>query len=614
MKKIKAVFSYLWVAINNHKLALISALIVGIIYIAPNIFFIGSLGDNYQGIPMMQTANEDFYLARIQKIMDGHSLLGPAVFYENRQQGSLTPAGGEIFYVLFSLLFQQSPVNILIASRFVLPFILFLLIYFLIRLLTTGIDSISNKINAIAGALFITLGYDLVDFKTAWLFLIGHINGGNFLIWTRPVNPIMGGIFLFSFLLCLWIIIKREHGHKNLIIMAGSFLALAIYTYFFSWGVAVSILAILVAVYLLEKRYDIVKSLVSVGAIAVILTSPYWYFNWRLGALPGYEEVMLRNGLFYTYYPLLNKVLIATLVFYLLVVIFLFVKRNTLSLWNERLMSIGLKKKPRDWFVFTVVLLLGGLWALNQQVVTGRTVWPFHFVQYTIPLSIIAAIVLFYNLLISKFPRVCQLVAILIIIISVSWGIFSQVKIYRIYYDYYAGLQTYGPLFDWLNSEPKDNVVFVLDDSNDFYNLNGLVPAYTHSNIYSSTWAYNIIDPSRIYDSFLSWLRLKGVDANQIDEYLKQNQGDAVAYLFSNWKTWHGIKLFPDIYDSLFEEKLKQFPENYRKYYATDFYQALRKYQLDYIIVAGDLEESVKKQLPGLKLIKNFDAISVYQF
>ncbi|MDP2709102.1 MAG: hypothetical protein Q8O93_03590 [bacterium] len=614
MDRIKIFVNYLKLAIINHKLALVGAMLVGLIYVLPNIFFIVSLGENYHGIPMMQTANEDFYLARIQKIMDGHSLLGPAVFYENRQIGSLTPAGGEIFYALLGLLFHQSAANILIASRFILPFILFLLIYSLIRLLTADISSISNKINAIAGALFITLGYDLIDFKTAWLFLTGHINGGNFLIWTRPVNPVMGGIFLFSFLLCLWIIIKRGNGRKNLIIIAGSFLALAIYTYFFSWGVAVSVLAILTGVYLLEKRYGIVKSLAFVGVTAAALTSPYWYFNWRLGEMPGYREVMLRNGLFYTHYPLLNKVLMAALAFYLLIVIILFIKRNTLFLWNEKLMSIGLKNRLQDWFVFSAVLLLGGFWALNQQVVTGRTVWPFHFVQYTIPLSIIAVIVLFYNLLISKWPGICRAMAISVIIISLSWGIFSQVKIYRIYYDYYAGMQAYGPLFDWLNSQPKDNVVFVLDESNNFYNLNGLVPAFTHSNVYSSTWAYNIIDPNRIYDSFLSWLRLKGVEANQIDEYLKQNPGDAVAYLFSNWKTWHHVKLFPDISDPLFEERLKQFPENYRKYYALDFRQALKKYRLDYIVAAGDLKENVKKQLPGLKLIQNFNGVRVYQF
>lgn len=614
MEIIKKFFNFLAVATRNHKLALAGAIIVGLIYVLPNIFFIMTLGENYHGLPMMQTANEDFYLARIQKIMDGHSLLGPAVFYENRNQGSLTPAGGEILYALAGCLFRLSPVNVLIASRFILLFILFLLIYSLIHLVSVNIYSISNKLNAVAGALFITLGYDLIDFKTAWLFLTGQINGGNFLIWTRPVNPIMGGIFLLAFLLCLWAIIRPGRNRKVAIAGAGIFLALAIYSYFFSWGVAVSVLAILGIIYILEKRIDLLKSLAYVGLTALILTLPYWYFSWQLSGQPEYKQALLRNGLFYTHYPVLNKVLLAALAVYALITIFLFIKRKTLPLWSELMNSEEQKNRLQDWYIFSVVLLLGGLWAFNQQVITGRTVWPFHFVQYTIPLAIIAVLALFYNLTAVKWPKICLTILSAIVAVSLGWGIFSQAKIYKIYYNYYAGLQTYGPLFDWLNNQPKDSVVFVLDETNNFYNLNGLVPAFTHANVYASTWAYNLIDPDRIYDSYLAGLRLKAVTADGIDNYIKENRAEAAGFLFSNWKGLYGIKQFPDFSDSLLEERLKQLPENYKEFYAKDFRQALSKYRLGYIAVAGDLKDSVKQQLPGLKLLENFNGVRVYQF
>ncbi|MDO8592385.1 MAG: hypothetical protein Q7R92_01260 [bacterium] len=610
MNKIKSFFNYLRLAVLNHKLALVGAILVGLIYILPNIFFIASLGKNYHGIPMMQTANEDFYLARIQKVIDGHSLLGPAVFYENRHQGSLTPAGGEIFYALPSRLLRLSPVNLVIASRFVLPFILFFLVYFLISRLTANSFSALNKINAIAGALLVTLGYDLVDYRSTWLFLTGKISGGNFLIWARLVNPVMGAFFLFSFLLCLWVIIRQERYRKTLIAAAGGFLALAIYTYFFSWGIAVSVLAILGLVYLLEKRYGLIKSLAAIGLVAAVLSSPYWFFSWQLSRAQGYKEALLRNGLFYTHYPLGNKILLAALAFYAIATIFLFIKRKTLPLWKERIMDGGLKNRPQDWYIFSLALLLGGLWALNQQIITGRTIYPYHFVQYTIPLAMIAAMVLFYNLLTVKRTVIWRLALFFIIMVSLGWGIFTQVKAYRVSFDYFAGLQVYGPLFDWLNLQPKDNVVFV--NNSDF--LNGLVPAFTHSNVYSSTFAYNLIDPNRRHDSYLARIRLKGVTAEEFDEYLKQNRHEAVGYLFSNWKVLYGIKQFPDFSDPLFEEKIKKLPEDYRKFYAKDFRQALSKYRLDYILSVGPLSDKVQADLGGVTEVFRSGDILIYNF
>ncbi len=178
------------------------AVLVGLIYLAPYIIFSASLGDKYQGIPMMATANEDFYLARIQEIIDGHPTLGSFAFYEFKDGPSLTPPTAEMFYAIPSLLFGISLMKILVASKFILPFILFLLVYFLINKITVSFYLLSNKLNAIAGAMLVTLGYDLVDYRSLWLYFTGKVApGGNFLIWARPVNPVMGAVFLFLFLI-----------------------------------------------------------------------------------------------------------------------------------------------------------------------------------------------------------------------------------------------------------------------------------------------------------------------------------------------------------------------------------------------------------------------------
>ena len=68
--------------IKKHYLALIFSILVGLIYAAPHLFFIISLGDKYHGLPLMATANEDAYIFRIREILDGHYLVGSPVYFE----------------------------------------------------------------------------------------------------------------------------------------------------------------------------------------------------------------------------------------------------------------------------------------------------------------------------------------------------------------------------------------------------------------------------------------------------------------------------------------------------------------------------------------------------
>src|SRR3989344_1717925 len=106
---------------RRHFLAVLFACLVGVIYGLPNVLFILSLNGGYQGIPMMQTPNEDSYLARIQEILDGHPALGSPYFFEYKEQLPITPPTGEFFYALPSLVFGLSAPTVLMISKFILP-------------------------------------------------------------------------------------------------------------------------------------------------------------------------------------------------------------------------------------------------------------------------------------------------------------------------------------------------------------------------------------------------------------------------------------------------------------------------------------------------------------
>jgi len=150
----------------------------------------------------------------------------------------------------------------------------------------------------------------------------------------------------------------------------------------------------------------------------------------------------LRNGVFFTHYPLLNKVLIAALVIYITALVFKFFK-------NSKLLSLD----HAD--IFSLAFLFGGLFALNQQIITGLTIWPFHFVQYTIPLSIIAVFVILHRV-IREHWRVVWVGSIGIIVVASMWlGVYTQYKTYVNFLDHNKEVQLYAPVFDWFNQQEK---------------------------------------------------------------------------------------------------------------------------------------------------------------
>ena len=569
---------------KENYLALMLALIVGLIYIGPQLLFIYSLGEDYRGIPMMKTPNEDFYLARIQEIIDGHPLVGSSAFYEYKGEWPMQPPTVEMIYALPSLVFGFAPASVLVASKFVLPFILFLAVYFLIRGLTGNIKLFSNKANAVAGALLVTLGHDLIDYRSLWR-LFGGAEPGGFLIWARPVNPIMGAVFLMLFLVCVWRLIRKTDRIKTYVISAAIFLALMMASYFFSWGMAFSVLGVLCLIYLIKRDYGIIKKFALIILLAVILASPYWYGVLRASQSELYADSVLRNGLFYTHYPLVNKLMLATLAIFIIVVFLPLLKRSADSGFREKLSAL------EDWHWMSLAFIFGSLWVYSQQVITGMTVWPYHFVQYSIPLAMVVAMALLYNVLREKSKLLWATAVLVAAFSSVFYGVYVQASVYNRFYSEYESRQSFAPVFEWLNQREKDCVVLVSIGKNerDFALLSGLIPAFTHCNVYLSTWVFSLMPEDRRLHNYMVLLRLKGVEPDAIEEYLQKNKSEARVHLFSNWKGLYGLPDFPDFADELMEKRLKEFPEQYRLFLERDFKTELKKYRIDYILSDDNL-------------------------
>ncbi len=552
---------------------------------------------------MMQTPNEDSYLARIQEILDGHPALGSPYFFEYKEQLPITPPTGEFLYALPSLVFGFSASTVLILSKFVLPSILFFLVYLLVLRLTEG-GGLSQKINAVAGGLLIVLGYDLIDYRTVLSYLYGTDSPGSFLLWARPANPILGAIFLLSFLLLVWALIQKTPWRKSALVGAGAFLALMIGSYFFSWGSALSVLAVFLVCLLIRKEYKLVRTLGLIVPLGALFSSPYWVSIWYGSQSPWYESAALRSGLFYTHYPLLNKLLLVALVLYLLALAFDY-------LWKKK---TGIIFQSEEWRWFCLAFLLGGLWAYSQQMITGRTLWPYHFVQYTIPLSMIVGVVVLHRIVREQSRYAWGVLVSGIVLSSLVFGVYTQVNTYTRSRPYYAKLQSIAPLFEWLNTQERDCVVFVNETSQEMSQLNTMIPALTHCNRYSSTELSSLIPEERGFFNYLALLRLRGISSNEIGEYISAHRREATGYLFSNWQGLFGVKDFPDFSDPLLEERIAAFPKEYQEFLTKDFTSELLRYRIDYILSEGPLPKQVAAELPDAKKVSDQSGLILYSF
>ena len=586
-----------------HKYAAVVAVGVGLLYGMPNVFFMLSLGADYRGIPLLQTPNEDSYRARIQEIIDGHGALGSPFVFEYKDELPLSPPTGEWLYALPSIIFGISPAVTLIASKFILPTILFLLIYALIFRLT-GDTEWRGKLTAIGGGLLIVLGYDLVDYRTVLKYLMGAESPVAFLLWARPVNPILGAIFLFSFLLFVWAITENTKRRKSAVVGAAAFLALMFGSYFFSWGIALSALAALILLLLLRGEYKTAGVLALIVPLGVLLSSPYWFFSWRAAQSPWYEESVLRSGLFLTHYPILNKLLLVALLFFALALLCDFLlkkKKGIVFAWEP-------------WHSFSLAFLLGGVWAYSQQLFTGRTIWPYHFVQYTIPLVCVTVVLILHHIIRAYSTLLWAISIGAAMTASLVFGVYTQVGTYAKVKPYYIRLQTHALLFSWLNRQKRDCVVLVNETSEEMAHLNTLIPAFTHCNRYASSELVSLAPPDRNINQYLALLRLRGVSGEDIEDYLRERRSEAVGYMYSNWQGLFGVKDFPDFRDELLTERLREFPALYRAFLTHDFRAELQKYKLDYILSDAPLPERIAAQFPELRSVFKSGGNIIYSF
>jgi len=542
--------------LKRHAVVISLSILVGLLSAAPGVLARISLGQAYKGMSFFYLDDEYTYTARMQEIVDGHWLVGSPYFFEYKNYLPTIPPFGEFFYALPVLALGLPLVDVVLAAKLIFPALLFLLVWLLFKALAGGSAEKPDdwRVTAAASGLVICLAYDQA-------FLKALLPGSRALLlslWTRPVNPIIGALIVFLFLSSLWL--AMNEGKKFHIVLSGILVALS-FSYFFSWGLVLSVACMLVFLQLFNRHWIAVRRLLYVMLAAAIGSVP-WFIYMFFALARGGADAAGRNGMFFTHVPTLNLTILVTIAVYALLSAYFILFRKR-QLYKE------------NWWIYSAAILFGSLWVYSQQIVTGRTIWPYHFVQYTKPLGIFVVMLLGYKLFSPICPRFWKGLMLVLCLLSLACGT-AMAASYRFKLEDYRNIQKYAVVDNWINANtPKDCVILVEND--EF--LNSQIAAMTHCNVYSYAWSFSGVPLDRVVHNYFVHLRLEGVAPADAEDYMRAHYGDLKSIYFKNWD-----QLFSTRLDDWLIPKIKQTADEYKIFYGKDFSREIGRYRLDYVV------------------------------
>jgi hypothetical protein len=574
--------------IKVHRLAIILSLIVGALSVAPHFLAAGALGPDYRGMPYLPLDNEDEYISQIQEIIDGHWLTGSPFYFEYKSLPPFMLPYGAFIYAIPSLIFHIDAMSVVILYKFLLPTVLFLLVYGFMLLITD--KSVSHqKLTANAAGAFFAFCYEIVSLNNVVSFIRTGTAAVEVSLWTRPINPIVGALALLAFLFALWSVIKSKRYLASIIC---GFIVGFMTFYFFAWALALSILLFLLIIYSIKRSWDIVNRFAVTIVVAFIASTPFFLSGFLVNRLGLSSE---RIGLFYTHVPLLNKTVIA--------VIAIFVFLTLLGKWRQRDQEII----THDWWILSFSVLLGSLWVYIQQIFTGITIWPHRFVQYTEMFSSVALFIA-GNMIIAKlWPRLWRYLMISTIVLSFTNGVIMTSG-YQSTLEYYRDVQRYVYFFKWLNENaPKDCVVLVGEVN---HKLTGLITAFTHCNVYfNDALLFAGVPQERIMHDFYTRLRMEGVSATSVKPFLESNPGLIRQYFWEN--VAQNLKSGGDAW---VDKQIDRVENEYPTILAGNLADDIKKYRADYLVTERDLSKDTLTYWGVGQEVGNFNGLRLYSF
>ena len=570
--KIKSIF--------NRAFIILLIIIIGMIYVYPDVRFILESGKHYKGIGFTGTPEELLYLSRLNGIYKGSVNLSDIYCFEHQSDPWFRPFMGEFILGNLGKIMKINLVTLDILMSAILNIILSILIFIFSYQLSK-----STRLSIIC-SLTIMFGYNIF---TKNIFVFKEIFfTGNYVkpLWfLRPISPQFYYIPFFAAL----IYINRATSllaSKSDIIISASVLGLLFYCNVYYWTFIYAGLGVLLLLFLVTKERRSALNIALIYAGSVIIAIPYFISFFKVINHPAYEylqKIYMISNSHKIFFPA-SYVVPALLVSFLLFV---------------------LKHKHR---FFIISFLAGGIICLNQQVFTGKIMlqqWLFYTNKTFSIISIFVAIELIvYVNAKFKFMRSLNFMQSnsfktglfsLIALTLIFTAFLQQNNYYRANKEYFLEKQKAADVFKWLRENTHKSDVVLTDPYNDFgshlTNYRFLL-TYTNNFSYIAEPACMLISEEETMYRILAAFIFLGYGDDDIRKYISISKR---FYASADPAIW-----------------VNPLPESYYKMLITRYYamkkqkpvDMVKKFKVDYILIRNEAAAKlIEKYMNNLNIV-----------
>ncbi|MGI8735195.1 MAG: hypothetical protein ACR2LM_18060 [Pyrinomonadaceae bacterium] len=364
--------------VGNWKWAVLGAVAVTLLALIPQFLMWGSRGSQWNGSYAELHGDEWVYSAYVQALIDGRPRRNDP--YTGRDDRPGQPQPESLFSIQFVPAYLiAGPARILglsSSTAFIIlgilaPFFSCLAIFWLIATVTKD-----EKLAAAGSVVVLCFGALVAGQGLVHLFISG--SNYSFLPFLRRYEPVAP--FPLFFILCtlVWKSLTDKRRSFRWALAAGVALALLIFSYFFLWTTAFAWLACLAVTWLISYRAEAqrdIKAFATIVLIALAALVPYFILvSHRSQTMDAGQKLILSHAPDLLRIPeLLGLVLIA--------LIAISARRNRIN-WRA----------PET--VFAISLCLTPLVVFNQQIITGRSLQPFHYEWFITNYVVLAGLVI----------------------------------------------------------------------------------------------------------------------------------------------------------------------------------------------------------------------------
>ena len=410
------------IRLSAHKKFLIGSILTGLIIsifaLAPQIDLWLSCEDKCNGIYAIMDSDEPFYAAYLQSLMDGKPRRNSP--YSGAVDSPQTPQKESGLYIQFlasyplawlGKVFNLSISQLMILTSLLAGFLSALAIYWLVYQFT------EDNISAFVGTLTIIFLGATVGGQGATFSLLStegpHLQHN--LIFLRRIVPAIGFPAMFLFIAFVWKFFNAETQSAKLksAVFAFCSFTFCVFTYFYFWTTAFAWffgLVLLLGIFHFEKLKENLNYILCFGLSLVLVLLPYFMMVFN-------RQDNIDSALFMTFTRKPDLWRLPEIVSYFTTaLILIFAKFRLLDLKDSKI-------------IFLLSLNLVTVVVFNQQIITGRSLQPFHYQFFCVNyLATFSLFFLFYILLkqFLSFDRL-KLLMLLILSLPLTIGIFDTI-------------------------------------------------------------------------------------------------------------------------------------------------------------------------------------------